>query len=464
MTTTTTLLNLSTPALWHWMTLPTSIAGVLFGVDVVDWLRGRLDVLQPRAAVALFGFHLCYVGPLLHVVWDHWPRYVSPAQDWRGSLGVLALVNVVGIVLYQLVLAVRDPPPHSKPLQLDLRRFAAWSVVGLAIGLTALAAVVIKFGGPPGYLRVVSGTREALSGNGWLLLLAESWPLLLFAMVLVYRRTWLRTRLLPLLILLVVFIVVQFVTGGLRGSRGNTVWPIIIAVGLIHLIVRPVGRGVILASAGVLIAFMYVYGFYKSVGVNVFDLAKERTTTATLAQETGRTLPLLLLEDFGRAGTQSLLVDRIASGGQLSWGMTYVGDVMKLAPDSMVPDPPTDKSSAGTDLLYTAGAYDVGIRSSRIFGLTGEGMLNFGLVGGSLAFLPFAVFVRWAERIWRTAAMSGSLPHKLIGPGLTVMCLLALGSDLDNVLRLCLAQVLPLAVVVFLARSVDRQPHQVRRW
>ena len=456
-TTCSTLLSLSTPALWHWMTLVTSIAGVLLGVDVVDWVRARLDILQPRAVVALFGFHLCYLGPLLHVVWDHWPRYVTPAEDWRASLGVLGLVNVAGIVLYKLVLSVQGRSPSQSASRLDLPRFATAGAVMVSVGLLALIAVVLKFGGPSGYLRVISGTRQALAGNGWLLLLAESWPLPLLAIVLVYRRAWFRSHLLPLLLLLVVFVLVQFVIGGLRGSRGNTVWPTVMAVGLVHLIVRPVGRSVIVVTAALIVGFMYLYGFYKSVGADVLDLASPRTTTTTLAHETGRTLPLLLLEDFGRAGTQSLLVDRLAGGGNISWGLTYVGDVVKLVPDSIIPNPSIDKSFAGTDLLYAPGAYEAGRRSSRIFGLSGEGMLNFGLIGGALAFLPFAAFVRWADRVWQTAIRTDSLPHRLVGPGLTAIAVMALGSDLDNVLRLSLAQVLPLVIVVYLARRSDRQ-------
>ena len=456
--TVTTLISLFTPALWHWMILPTSVAGILLGVDVVEWIRGRLDVLQPRAVVALFGFHLCYLGPLLHVAWDHWPSYVHPAQDWRTSLGVLALVNIIGLALYRIVLSVRDSPAPLTVRQLDLRRFNAAGIAAMSIGLLALIWVIAKFDGLSGYLRVVSGTREALAGHGWLLLLAESWPMLLFALVLVSRRDWFRAHLLPLLLLLVVFVLVQFITGGLRGSRGNTVWPALMAVGLVHLVVRPVGRRLLLAGVSVLLAFMYVYGFYKSVGADVLDLARQQTTTTTLARETGRTVPLLLLEDFGRAGTQSIVIDRLASGGELSWGMTYVGDLVKLTPDSIVPNPPVDKSSAGTDLLYAPGAYDAGVRSSRIFGLVGEGMLNLGLVGGALAFLPFALFVRWADRVWRAAATTGSLLPKLIAPSLVAICLLALGSDFDNVLWLLLGQVLPLAVVVFLARTPKLLP------
>jgi hypothetical protein len=447
----TTVFILFVPALWHWMILPTSTAGVLIGVDVVEWLRRRIDVLQPRSVVAIFGLHLVYLGPLLHVALDYWPRYVAPAQDWRASLGILAVVNTVGLVLYRLVISLRERSAPLGSRRLDVRRFISLGILAVLIGLSALTWVVMKFGGPAGYLQVITGNRQALTGNGWLLIIAESWPMLLFAMVLVSRRSWFRTHLLPLLILLTVFLLVQFLTSGLRGSRGNTVWPAVMAVGLIHLLVRRVRRRVLVAGALILIAFMYVYGFYKSVGVGVLGLAEQKTSTTALARETGRTMQLLLLEDFGRAGTQSVVTDRLTHGGGLAWGMTYVGDLVKLTPDALVPNPPVDKNYAGTDLLYGTGAYDAGLRSSRIFGLVGEGMLNFGLAGGALAFLPFAIFVRWADRVWRTALTSDGLAVKLVAPSLVALCLLALGSDFDNVVWSLYAQVLPLAAVVWVA-------------
>jgi hypothetical protein len=444
------LFCLFVPALWHWMILPTSAAGILIGVDAVEWARRRLDVLQPSAVVALFGFHLFYVGPLLHVALDYWPRYVEPAQDWRTSLGILAVVNTVGIIFYRIVISIKGPVLGGAP-QLNERRFATLINVGVSVSLLALVGVFARFGGPMAYLAVVSGSREELAGNGWLLLIAESWPMLLFAFLLVARRDWFRTHLLFLLALFITFIFVQFVTSGLRGSRGNTVWPAMMAIGLVHMLIHPVRRRMIVAATLALVAFMYIYGFYKSVGTSVLGLAEQQTTTTALADKTGRTFSLLLLEDFGRAGTQSIVIDRLEHGGDLAWGMTYVGDLVKLTPDSLVPDPPADKSSAGTDLLYGAGAYDGGRRSSRIFGLVGEGMLNFGLVGGALIFLPFAVFVRKVDRVWRTAVATESLSLKLIAPSLTAVAVVALGSDFDNVLWLLCAQVLPLAAVVYLA-------------
>lgn len=439
------------PDLWHWMVVPTACAGVLLGVDAVDWLRGRLDVLQPRAMVALFGLHLCYLAPLLHVAWDYWPRYIEPAVDWRASLGVLGLVNVAGLGLYRMVLSLRLTP-RPRRVEMDDQRFVVLGALAATVGLAALVTVVVRFGGPLGYLRVVTGDREALAGTGWLLLLAECWPMLVFAVVLVAGRRWFRRHVVAVLLLVVAFVVVQFVAGGLRGSRSNTVWPTLMAVGLVHLVVVRVRRRALLAGALVLLGFMYVYGFYKSAGTQVLGLASQTTTAGALSQQTGRGLSLLLLEDFGRAGTQSMVIDRLGRGGHLGWGTSYVGDLAKLMPEALVPDPPADKVVLGTDLLYGSGSYEAGLRSSRVYGLVGEAMLNFGLAGGALAFVPFAFAVRWADRVWLGAEAGDRLLPKMLAPALAAVAVVTLGSDVDNVLWLLVKQVLPLAAVVLLAR------------
>lgn len=447
------------PDLWHWMVVPTSCAGLLLGVDVVDWLRGRLDVLQPRAMVALFGLHLCFLAPLLHVAWDYWPRYIQPAADWRASLAVLGVVNVAGLALYRAVLALRTTS-RSQTIEVDDGRFVLLGTLAALVGVVSLVVVVIRFGGPVGYLRVITGGREALAGTGWLLLLAECWPMLVFAVVLVAGRRLFRRHLVVVLLLLVAFVLVQFVTGGLRGSRANTVWPTMMAVGLVHLVVVRIRRRVLLAGALVLVAFMYVYGFYKSAGTEVLGLANQTTSAEALSQQTGRGLSLLLLEDFGRAGTQSLVIDRLARSGELGWGTTYVGDLAKLVPEALVPHPVADKVVVGTDVLYGPNSYDAGLRSSRIYGLVGEGMLNFGLAGGALAFVPFAFGVRYADRIWLGAAAGDRLLPKMMAPALTALAVVVLGSDFDNVLWLLVKQVLPLAAVVVLARrsSIGSRP------
>ena len=355
-TTITALFCLFVPDLWHWMVIPLSIAGVLVGVDVIEWISGRLDIFQPRAVVALLGFHLCYLGPMLHVTLDYWPRFVAPADDWRESLGILGAVNAIGILLYRFIISLRRPQRVQRPgRELDVRRFLTITTAAVAIGLLALGLMVTQFGGLLRYVQVLAGQRELLAGRGWLLLLAESWPMLLFIAVTLLARKKLRASNVATIALIIGFLIVQFTVSGLRGSRAETVWPTAIALAFVHLAITRISRRVIIAALLILTGFSYAYGFYKTAGAQVLDLANQRTTLQMMSAQTGRSFTLLVLEDYGRAGTQALVVDRLSRGAELSWGATYLGDVARLAPDMLIPTPSNDKVAAGTELLHADG-------------------------------------------------------------------------------------------------------------
>src|SRR5437588_10852622 len=53
----------------HWFVLPVACCGALIGIDAVDWLRGRVHLLDPVGILGLYGLHFFFLAPLLHVYW-----------------------------------------------------------------------------------------------------------------------------------------------------------------------------------------------------------------------------------------------------------------------------------------------------------------------------------------------------------------------------------------------------------
>lgn len=438
-------------AVIHWFLLPTAGCGLLWGVDVVDWLRGRFDTLNPRALVAVFGYYLMFIAPLLHVVLDYWPRYVEPAQDWYWALGVLGVVNLAGLCIYRVVMAPTPGPVKPPKLEIRPERFVRFAIAGALVSALAFVFVVISFGGPSGYLSTITSNRDELAGAGWMLLLGEAWPLLLLAAILVGKRDWLRSNTLALVTLLVGFVLLQFFVGGLRGSRSNTVWPALIALGMTHLLVREVRRRVVVLVAVLLVVFAWLYGFYKGAGTEAVGVVSGETSIGELSRTTGRGIDLVLLEDFGRAGTQALVIDRLSRGDVApAGGETYIGAFNFLLPDGA--SPVQNKNQLGTDVLYGSGTYASGFESSRIYGLIGEGILNFGSMWAAWVFLPFAVTVRLVERLHARGRRFSGLALGVLTPVFTSALVLLLASDLDNTLWFLLNNFLPLALVVWLSK------------
>jgi hypothetical protein len=442
------------PSLRHWMLLPIALCAVLLAPDVVDWARGRLDVFDPQAVVALVGVHFFFGAPVLHVVLDYWPRFVPPAEDWRLALGRMALVNVVGLLLYRTVLARPDPPVRFTLRGVERGRVLLVGCLALLVGIVAFAVFVAEFGGVAGYVDQMTSVDRDLTGYGVTVLVSSSFPLVGLLLVLVGWRDTLRRRPALLLLVLVVFVLVQLLAGGLRGSRSSVIWPLLIAIGMCHLIVLPVRRRAVVGSLLAIVGFMYVYGFYKSAGRDAIDIFTGDRTVTELSAETGRDVPGLLLGDLARADIQALVLERVRTdAAPPALGTTYLGDVVSLLPGNAEAHL-AGKVRAGTDMLYGAGTFDAGIRSSRIYGLSGEAMLNFGVPGAVAVFLPFAWLVRVGRAYHRAAAApDGSPGLRMLAPVLPIALVVLLTADLDNVTWFLANHVGVLAVVVLLARA-----------
>lgn len=451
------LAMLASDRYWHWFMAPTSLAGVLIGVDAVDWARGRLGAFSPVALVGLLGVHMFYAVPMFHVYWDTWPLFVEPVRDWRNALGVVGCVTVVGLLIYRLVLKKPIEVPASAPHErLDRRTFKIAATVAVIIGLVAFTYNVASYGGPLSYFTVLSdidGRADALAGHGWLLLLAESWPLVLFVSIVVLRRRQLASHPVQILALIALFVVALFLVGGLRGSRANTVWPLLIGLGVTHLAVRSIRKRVLAIGALIIISFSWVYGIYKTHGDATLSVVSA-SGLYTAAEEANRSVERMVLEDFGRAGIQAVVADRSLTGRVPPvLGQTYLGAGLLLVPDGLIHDPPQSKVEAGTNLLYGADSFVPGQGSSRIYGLVGESIMNWGVWLAPIPFLVFGGVVRAAERLYRRRTLSAAI----LAPVASVSCILLLGSDLDNTIFFLLKHGAPLACVVFLSRrAADR--------
>jgi hypothetical protein len=441
------------PVLRHWMILPVTVCGVLVAPDVVDWARKRLDVFDPQAVVALMGLHFFFLAPILHVLLDYWPRYEPPVDDWPAALGRMAALNIVGLLGYRAVLARPDPRVRLSLRRVERGPLLLTGALALLVGLIVFVAFIAQFGGLAGYVDYMTSTDRDLAGYGLTVAVSSSFPFVAFLLALVLWPAALRRRPWLLVLLLLAFVVVQLLVGGLRGSRAGVIWPLLIAIGMCHLLIVPIRRRVLLGSLIAILGFMYVYGFYKSVGREAVDIFTGARTVDELSSETGRDLPVLLLGDLGRADIQALVLERVrADTAPVAFGGTYVGDVASLLPGDLDLGFP-DKVRIGTDMLYGPGTYDAGMRSSRIYGLAGEAMLNFGAVGAVAVFLPFGWLVRWSRACHRRArAPDGSIGLRVLAPVMPIALVVTLTADLDNVAWFVANQVAVVAAVVLLSR------------
>jgi hypothetical protein len=230
-------------------------------------------------------------------------------------------------------------------------------------------------------------------------------PLLLIALTAVYARSGSRREagLTTVFLLLLGFLVCQFYVGGLLGSRSIIIWGMFWAVGIIHFFWRRVSVKWILVGMIPFLLFMYIYGFYKTLGRRAFGLFTGEATLESLQAESKRSFRGVLLGDLTKSDIQAAIVYTLVAKPleyDYRFGKTYLFSSIAHVPYWILPHKPYmwSKIAAGTEFQNGKGYYDPhtpGRWSTKIYGLAGEAMLNFGLIG-----IPFA-FAVWGYLVGR---------------------------------------------------------------
>jgi hypothetical protein len=341
-------------------------------------------------------------------------------------------------------------------------------VAALVVSALLQVKVYVNYGGISGFIAAFESGSEAFAGKGLLFAISESFPIVAMMGYAVYARSSRRTRgWIEIGLVVIAFVALKLLFGGLRGSRSNTIWGLFWAVGLVHLLVRPVSRKLILAGMIPLVLFMFAYGFYKSYGTDGLDVLREADNPVAAITETegARSMKSTLLMDLGRIDVQAFLIYRTSSDDvpetyTYAHGRTYLGAAALLVPLSVWPDRPETKVLWGTNVIHGDGVYESGTeRSSRVFGLAGETILNFGPYLVPFAFVILGLLVGWVHR----AGLSWTIDdgRLLIYPMLVNLCVIVLTSDSDNIVYFIVKNgLVPIALVVASVLPIARGQNQ----
>jgi hypothetical protein len=443
----------------HWFVVPVTLCGVLIGVDAVDWFRRRMDIFDPVGIMGLLGFHFFFLAPLLFIYWKYNIAFLVPPDDWRPWVGGIAALNFLGLIVYRLARAWRLPQSTTLPARwrLDMDRLPLVLAFALLITGALQIQVYRQSGGLTGYISIFEERyteSNAFVGMGWIFMISESFPILAMIGFAVYARHGTISRSWPVLILaLLIFVVLKILFGGLRGSRSNIVWALFWGVGILHLWVRRVPLKVIYGGVVVLLVFMYLYGFYKVAGRKALQAIGDSDYRAELEDQSGRSIQGVILADLARADIQSFVLYRLMSPERnysYAWGRTYLGAAALIIPGSIWPDRPLTKVLEGTDLLYGPGVYPAR-ESTRVFGLAGETMLNFGPLLVPLVFVLLGILVG-KVRGWLTM-WDAHDPRLLLIPFLVNLCFVVLVGDSDNIVFFLIKNGAVPVLVVWLAAN-----------
>jgi hypothetical protein len=437
------------PELLHWFLIPTILCGGLIGVDLVRWIAGETDIFDPVGLLSAVGAHFFFLVPLLQVMMDTKLAYVidQPA-DYRPWIGLMSCINFVGLLCYRLALHIFGGQERRLKSVWILKGSLFLPVLATALLISAGAELYVlhSFGGFGGVLTSFTEKQDKFNNTGWLFMLSESFPTLI--MIGVAGLCWKKRITWYLLGPLLAFVIaLEFILGGLRGSRQNVIWAVVWALGIIHYGIRPISRRTIGACTILMLAFMYFYGFYKVTGAEAFSRITDSEWRSQVVDESGRSFESVLVQDLGRSDVQSFALYRIQDWNEYAWGRTYLGAFNLLIPRWISNDRLPTKVKWTTDLEYGAGSYDSNhYPSSRVYGLAGEAMLNFGIIGVPIAYGLFG-YLMAKMRMLSTAVDKGD-GRILMVPFLACLAMVMLAHDLDVDLFIAVKNaMLPFAVI-----------------
>jgi len=445
----------------HWFVVPVLACGMLIGLDAVDWVRGRMNLMDPVGIVGVLGYLNFFVAPLLHVSLNEWMAWITPPPDWREWLGKMGLVDLTGLCVYAFVCRYGGPERARPQFPLwGIRR--PWPAVLAALVFTAAlqAFVYAHFGGLSGYVSLFEKEtdtgKSSFTGWGWIFNISEAFPRLALIGLTLYL--WGRRRRPGWGLLgaaMIVFFGLLILFGGLRGLRSNTVWSMFWAAGVIHFCLRPLTRKLIFAGLAAFLGFMVIYAAYKHGGTR--DLEK-----AVSGEETqhGSSVTKVVLWDLSRADVQAFLLYRMSRTGTdytPAWGRTYLGALALLIPEAIWPERPPTKIQEGTQILWGPDWVLIG-KASNLYGLGGEALLNFGPAGVPIVFALFALMIRGVRHfVYRLHPRDGRL---FLLPVFLGLCIIGLVCDSDNVLFFLFQySTAPLMVLLFICRPISKSSY-----
>ena len=388
--------------LQHWGVIFPVATGILTGAEINAWTRKNVNPFDISFLIGVIGFVGFFISPLMvlsfgdQLVVDG--VMMNQSRKWIGYTCALYFFG------YQFFLIGRKIGYRKK---VTLRTFWCIDQKFLLLALFVIFIQVLcqfiyinSMGGIQGWLkyRTIGSSEGNTVGLGPVMVAARSLPIL-YAIYLTYLMTGLKPGKNKSLISTAVFlassIAIQIIVSGLSGSRNSIIYSCIWFLYLCHIYWRPIGRKAIVAIFSVFFVFMYIVGFYKSLGSGVYDIYKrDENVNAILEAAPNRNIRNMIIGDLSRVdvnAAQLFILFEKPWEYQYRLGLTYIDSIVPLIPKKIWRTKTTDsgKVIAGTEMLYGPGGYNSrneilryakGNRSTRIYGLLGEWLLNFGII------------------------------------------------------------------------------------
>lgn len=379
----------------------------------------------------------CVIAPIVSFGEQQYMFLPSRNIDWEKYLFIISLLYSIGVVFFYFVvrcLLVEKRIYIFNDNLVNKSRLIIISSIFLVLSFFTQVIIFLKFGGFIGYLTQWTEDRSALDGFGIWYMFSEPFPtiLLVFLILLVGKKRILANKYKWIIILFVGFFISKLLFGGFRGSRSNTIWGLFLFAGIVHIYLFKLKKIHYIIGISFLASFMSIYAIYKTYGVESFS--GEYTIEDTNRYE-GNPLLSIYLGDFSRATVNAFQLAQLndLDNYNYKWGQTYLYTSAMIFPPIKSIYTGYNKNSAGYEIMnnFNIDPERDFFDNSRVFGLYGEAVLNFGPIIALFSFIFSAVFIVFLDNLCR-----GFFVNKVyvfLIPFLANFAFLCIVSDSDNI-------------------------------
>lgn len=435
---------------WDMYLFPMGLCGAISAVKLSDCLSKRQYYRDVYTIAWGVVFINSYVAPVIHFTREEWMEYIIFCPDkWNDYAFFTSLFYLVGIIIW-LVIFQEGEPGRKFATKWECRENAHKILIGLmGISFILQLYVYARLGGIGGYIQAYTdSTKEesAFSGTGLFSIFSEMFPYL-FVMYFVITRKGEKIPGHRVFVFFVILLLALLFFGGLKGSRNNVLYTLVMGVLAVHIFVYRFKFIHLLYFIIFFFLFMYAGRLYKDQKGNLLNNLKEAVESRD--KKNISQAEVIVLGDLSRFGVNAyeLYLLEMSKEYKYKYGETYLWGILTFVPFGSTIIREYDlcsRSEAATELFYKNRTQT---ENSRILGLLGEWILNFGVWTFFIPYLFMGVVLRGLRQMLISIPLEDM--RMLIVPAVLTLVPDLILSDMSNIMSFFVKRIAVFLVVIY---------------
>lgn len=389
---------------------------------------GRSLVVEKKIFFIQFLYILFYflIAPILHIYNDFYAADLF-FYDFKAAIQSLNIINIIGIffIILGFLFAQKINLNFS-----NQNKSMNWKLLYKISFLYFIFSFLYFF-----YLVLTTNifyteAKTELEASSLIqYMILESTPIIVAWGIIAYLKNYDKK---DFLLYFLIFTLLTILFAGLRGSRVTIIFNIINFLLLYSFLIRKIDIKTFIPLLVLGVIFNTVYSNYKYAGLegvkNYFSTGEKSKYISSKENENLH----FLLGDLARSDVQAKIIENIEYDQYKPSYMpeTYIKAIALILPDKLNIENFESKRILGTEALYGFKGND-DYSSSRIYGLLGESLINFGFWSLAFSFFIYGVIHSFCLK---GILLVRNNKYILFLPLLFFMPIYFLFYDLDNII------------------------------